>query len=106
MVDLGSVGSALQHKDMKTGHRVPRLLLTTGLEGQSLKWGGAGGGPRVRPEEQLRWRGHRVVLGAGAQRPAFAPSTWEVAVGSWVFMYLIAHSRPQLHLQAGICRPL
>ncbi|CAI9176162.1 unnamed protein product [Rangifer tarandus platyrhynchus] len=57
-------------------------------------------GTRVRPEEQLRWEGPRVVLGAGAQPPAFAPSTWEAAVGSLVFMYLIAHSRPQLHLQA------
>ena len=62
--------------------------------------------PQVRLEERLNWEGHRVVLGAGAQRPAFAPSTWEVAVGFWVFMYLIVHDLPQQHLQAGICSPL
>ena len=104
-MDSGSMGSALQHKGMKTGRGVPCLLLLM-VPAAAPEMGR---GWRRSPGSD--WRGSSAGKATGwswgqGQSILFSPSTWEAAVGFLVFMYLIVHDLPQLHLQAGICSTL
>ena len=66
-------------------------------------------GPGLRREGWLGWCAHPLggaVCRDHAWYPAFAPDTPEVAVGFWVFLYLIVHNLPQLRMHAVIFSPL
>ena len=63
----------------------------------------------VRLEGWLRWSAH--LLGGAVcrnyvQYPDFALDTSEVAVGFLVFLYLVVHNLPQLHMHAVIFSPI
>ena len=65
--------------------------------------------PGVGPEGWLRWSAHPlggVECRGHAQCPAFAPGSSEVAVGFLVFLYLVVHYLPQLHMPTVIFSPL
>ena len=65
--------------------------------------------PRVGLEAWLRWSAHPfggVLCSGHAQDPAFAPSSSEVAVGFWGFLYLVVCNLPQLYMHTVIFSPL
>ena len=65
--------------------------------------------PGVRPEGWLKGSALHfggVVCRGHARYPAFAPSSSEVAVGFLVFLYLVVHNLPKLHMNAVIFSPL
>ena len=54
-------------------------------------------------EGWLRWSAHPfggAVCREHAQDPAFTPGSSELAVGFSVFLYLVVHNLPQLHMHA------
>ena len=78
-------------------------------------WEKVGACPGVWLEGWLRWSAHPfggIECRGDAQCPAFAPNTllllltlqkWQLGL---VFLYLIVHDLPQLHMHAVIFNPL
>ena len=62
----------------------------------SVQRGGLGGLPTP----------HGPVCRAHARYPAFAPGSSEVAAGFFIFLYLVVHNLPQLHMHTVIFSPL